>query len=100
MGFKRRVDSLTLFRQETVTAELRIATEGLEIEGLIVTARSRFGRTSLAAAAKGADFITREERSSHSCRGSGTRATSCATEAWSEDEAEGRRVGGDVPWFG
>lgn len=61
IGFDQRVDSVTVFGQETVTAEVRLATEALEIEGLTVTARSRFGRTSLAADAKRADFITREE---------------------------------------
>lgn len=61
IGFDQRVDSVTVFGQETVTAEVRLATDALEIEGLTVTARSRFGRTSLAADAKRADFITREE---------------------------------------
>jgi hypothetical protein len=61
LAFEERVDSITVFSQETVDIEVRMATEALEVEGLIVTARTRFGRTSLAGDAKRADFITREE---------------------------------------
>lgn len=61
VGFEQRVDSVTIFSQETVTAEVRLSTEALEIEGLTVTARSRFGRTSLAGDSRRADYITREE---------------------------------------
>ena len=61
LAFEARTDSVTVFSEETVTAEIRLATEVLEIEGLTVTARSRFGRTSLAADVKRADFLTREE---------------------------------------
>lgn len=62
LGFEQRTDSVTVFSQETVDVELRMATEALEVEGLVVTARSRFGRTtSLAGEAKRADFITRAD---------------------------------------
>lgn len=61
LAFEERVDSVTVFSEETVDIELRLATEALEVEGLIVTARTRFGRTSLAGDAKRADFISREE---------------------------------------
>jgi len=61
LGYAQRTDSVTVFSQETVNIEVRMATEALEVEGLVVTARSRFGRTSLAGEAKRADFITRAE---------------------------------------
>lgn len=61
LAFEERTDSVTIFSQETVDIEVRMATEALEVEGLVVTARTRFGRTSLAGDAKRADFITREE---------------------------------------
>jgi hypothetical protein len=61
IAFEERVDSVTIFSQETVDIEVRMATEALQVEGLVVTARTRFGRTSLAGDAKRADFISREE---------------------------------------
>lgn len=61
LAYEERIDSVTIFSQETVDIEVRMATEALEVEGLVVTARTRFGRTSLAGDAKRADFITREE---------------------------------------
>jgi len=61
LAYEERTDSVTIFSQETVDIEVRMATEALEVEGLVVTARTRFGRTSLAGDAKRADFISREE---------------------------------------
>ena len=61
IAFEERTDSVTVFSEETVDIEVRMATEALEVEGLVVTARTRFGRTSLAGDSKRADFITREE---------------------------------------
>ena len=61
IAFEVRTDSVTVFSQETVDIEVRMATEALEVEGLIVTARTRFGRTSLAGDAKRSDFLSREE---------------------------------------
>jgi hypothetical protein len=61
IAFEERTDSVTIFSQETVDIEVRMATEALEVEGLVVTARTRFGRTSLAGDAKRADFLSREE---------------------------------------
>jgi len=61
LAFEERTDSVTVFSQETVDIEVRMATEALEVEGLVVTARTRFGRTSLAGDAKRSDFISREE---------------------------------------
>jgi len=61
IAFEERTDSVTIFSQETVDIEIRMATEALEVEGLVVTARTRFGRTSLAGDDKRADFISREE---------------------------------------
>jgi len=61
IAFEERTDSVTIFSQETVDIEVRMATQALEVEGLIVTARTRFGRTSLAGDAKRADFLSREE---------------------------------------
>ncbi len=61
LAFEERTDSVTVFSEETVDIEIRMATEALEVEGLVVTARTRFGRTSLAGDAKRADFLSREE---------------------------------------
>lgn len=61
LAFEERTDSVTIFSEETVDIEVRMATEALEVEGLVVTARTRFGRTSLAGDDKRADFISREE---------------------------------------
>ena len=61
LAYEARTDSVTIFSQETVDIEVRMATEALEVEGLVVTARTRFGRTSLAGEAKRVDFIGREE---------------------------------------
>lgn len=61
LAFEERTDSVTVFSQETVDIEVRMATEAIAVEGLVVTARTRFGRTSLAGDAKRADFISREE---------------------------------------
>jgi sulfur carrier protein ThiS len=61
LAFEERTDSVTIFSQETVDIEVRMATEALEVEGLVVTARTRFGRTSLAGEDKRADFLSREE---------------------------------------
>ncbi len=60
LGYETHTDSITVFSQETVDVELRLSTEALEVEGLTVTARSRFGEVkSLAGQAKRGDFITR-----------------------------------------
>ncbi len=61
LAFEERTDSVTIFSEETVDIEVNMATEALLVEGLVVTARTRFGRTSLAGDAKRADFISREE---------------------------------------
>ncbi len=61
LAFEERTDSVTIFSEETVDIEVRMATEALEVEGLVVTARTRFGRTSLAGDDKRIDFIAREE---------------------------------------
>lgn len=61
IAFQVRTDSVTIFSEETVDIEVRMATEALEVEGLVVTARTRFGRTSLAGDAKRSDFLGREE---------------------------------------
>jgi carboxypeptidase family protein len=61
LAFEERTDSVTIFSQEIVDIEVHLAQEALEVEGLVVTARTRFGRTSLAGDAKRADYISREE---------------------------------------
>jgi hypothetical protein len=61
LGYEERTDSVTIFSQETVDIEVHMAEQAVELEGLVVTARTRFGRTSLAADAKRADYITRAE---------------------------------------
>lgn len=60
LAYEQRTDSVTLFGQETVDIEVRMAQEAIELEGFVVTARSRFGRSSLAGDDKRADYITRE----------------------------------------
>ena len=60
LGYEARTDSVTVFSQETVDIEVRMTTQALEVEGLVVTARTRFGRTSVAVD-KRADVITRTE---------------------------------------
>ena len=47
LGYGSRTDSVTVFSEETVGIEVRMATGALEIEGLVVTARSRFGAETL-----------------------------------------------------
>lgn len=61
IAFEERTDSVTIFSEETVVIEIRMATEALEVQGFVVTARTRFGRTSLARDAKRADYLSREE---------------------------------------
>ncbi|MEC7739692.1 MAG: carboxypeptidase regulatory-like domain-containing protein [Gemmatimonadota bacterium] len=61
IAFEQRTDSVTIFSEEVVDIEVRLAVEALELDGLVVTARTRFGRTSLLNDAKRADFISREE---------------------------------------
>ena len=60
IAYEQRTDSVTLFGQETVDIEVRLAQDVIQLEGFVVTARSRFGRASLAGEDKRADFITRE----------------------------------------
>jgi len=60
LGYQPRTDSVTVFSQETVDIELRLSTDAIELEGLTVTARTRFGRTSIAND-KRADVLTRME---------------------------------------
>ena len=61
IAFEQRTDSVTIFSEEVVDIEVRLAVDALEIDGLVVTARTRFGRTSFLNDAKRADFISREE---------------------------------------
>ncbi|GMV07054.1 MAG: hypothetical protein AMXMBFR53_33290 [Gemmatimonadota bacterium] len=61
LGYESRTDSVTVFSQETVDFEVRLTTEAIEVEGLVVTARSRFGRTTSLATDKRADVFTRVE---------------------------------------
>lgn len=60
LGYESRTDSVTIFSQETVGIEVRMATEALEVEGLVVTARMRFGENTLNVG-KRQDIMTREE---------------------------------------
>ena len=41
LAFEERTDSVTVFSEETVDIEVRMATKALEVEGLVVTARTR-----------------------------------------------------------
>lgn len=61
LGYESRTDSVTVFSQETVDIEIRLTTQAIEVEGLVVTARTRFGRTTSVAVDKRADVITRAE---------------------------------------
>lgn len=60
LGYQIATDSVTVFSQEIVDVELRLSTEAIEVEGLTVTARTRFGRTSIAND-KRSDVLTRLE---------------------------------------
>lgn len=60
LGYSPRTDSVTVFSQETVDIEIRMTTQAIEVEGLVVTARTRFGRTSVATD-KRADVFTRAD---------------------------------------
>jgi hypothetical protein len=60
LGYGQRTDSVTVFSQETVDIQIRMAPQAVEVEGLVVTARTRFGRTSVAVD-KRADVFTRAE---------------------------------------
>ena len=60
IAYEQRTDSVTIQGQETVDIEVRLAQEVIELEGFVVTGRSRFGRSSLAGDAKRADFLDRE----------------------------------------
>ncbi len=60
LGYGQRTDSVTVFSQETVDIEIHMAPQAVEVEGLVVTARTRFGRTSVAVD-KRADVFTRAE---------------------------------------
>lgn len=60
LGYESRTDSVTVFSQETVDIEVRLTTQAIAVEGLVVTARTRFGRTSVATD-KRADVFTRAE---------------------------------------
>jgi hypothetical protein len=60
LGYGQRTDSVTVFSQETVDIDIRVAPQAVEVEGLVVTARTRFGRTSVAVD-KRVDVFTRAE---------------------------------------
>ncbi|MCH8271355.1 MAG: carboxypeptidase regulatory-like domain-containing protein [Planctomycetes bacterium] len=60
LGYDSRTDSVTVFSEEIVGIEVRMATGALEIEGLVVTARSRFGEETLNVG-KRLDIMTRAE---------------------------------------
>lgn len=59
LGYGQRTDSVTVFSQETVDIDVRMAPQAVEVEGLVVTARTRFGRT--VTANKRQDVFTRAE---------------------------------------
>lgn len=59
VAFESRTDPITVFSDETVDIEVRMATEALEVEGLVVVGRTRFA--PVARGARRADFISREE---------------------------------------
>lgn len=61
LGYEQRTDSVTIFSQETVNIEVRMATEALEVEGLVVTARTRFGRTNMFTGGRRSDVLTRAQ---------------------------------------
>ena len=61
LGFQPRTDSITVFSLETVGVEVRMSTAAVEVEGLVVTTRSRPGQTLNLATAKREDAITQAE---------------------------------------
>jgi len=60
LGYGQRTDSVTVFSQETVDIDIQMAPQAVEVEGLTVTARTRFGRTRVAVD-KRPDVFTRAE---------------------------------------
>ena len=60
LGYAQHTDSVTVFSQETVDTEIRLSQEAVELEGLTVTARTRFGQTRVAVD-KRSDVFTRTE---------------------------------------
>jgi hypothetical protein len=60
LGYGQRTDSVTVFSQETVDIAITMAPQAVEVEGFVVTARTRFGRTRVAVD-KHADVFTRAE---------------------------------------
>ena len=60
LGYGQRTDSVTVFSQETVDIDISMAPQAVEVEGLVVTARTRFGRTTVAVN-KRQDVFTRAE---------------------------------------
>ena len=60
LAYASHTDSVTIFSEETVNVEVRLTTEPLEVEGLVVTARSRFGKVLQNVGVR-ADVITRAE---------------------------------------
>lgn len=61
LAFEERTDSVTIFGDETVDIEVRMATEALEVEGLVIAARTRYAETSLLGAGQRADVMSRED---------------------------------------
>ncbi len=60
LAFEERMDSVTVFGDETVEIEVRMATEALEVEGLVIAARNRSAETNLVSPGQRADVMSRE----------------------------------------
>lgn len=60
LGREPRSDSVTIFSDETVDVEVRLTADAIEIEGLVVTTRSRLGEPAISLARR-ADVLTRPE---------------------------------------
>jgi hypothetical protein len=61
LAFEERTDSVTIFGDETVDIEVLMATEALEVEGLVIAARTRSAEQSLLGAGQRADVMSRED---------------------------------------
>lgn len=60
VGYAPRVDSVTIFSSEVVQVDIKLTTEAIAIEGMVVTARGRRGE-ELADVGRRRDFMARTE---------------------------------------
>jgi len=60
LAFEERMDSVTVYGDESVEIDVLMATEALEVEGLVIAARNRSAESSLVGSGRRADVMSRE----------------------------------------